>query len=61
MFLEVFDFIYNWLFSGGLPTFLTVTVSEWIAFGLSCAIILLGLIIVFLPIIALFNWVCNRF
>lgn len=50
MFLENFNFIYNWLFGGGLPSFLTLEVANWIAFGVTCAIILFGILVISLPL-----------
>ena len=56
MFLSVYTFFYNWLFVGGLPTFLSVQVAEWISFGCACATILVGIIVICLPLI----WLINR-
>lgn len=60
MFLTVYNFIYNWLFGDGLPSFLAVNVSEWISFGVSCGVILLGIIAISLPLILIikrcFDW-----
>ena len=60
MFLTVYNFIYNWLFGEGLPSFLTLNVSEWISFGVSCAVILLGILAISLPLILIikrcFDW-----
>lgn len=51
MFLSVYDFFFNWLFEGGLPSFLSIEVAQWISFGCSCACILAGIIVISLPLI----------
>lgn len=60
MFLEFYNFIFNWLFGGGLPSFLTLNVAEWVSFGLTCAIILVGIVVISYPLIwfirKIFEW-----
>lgn len=63
MFLETFNFMYDWLFSGGIPPLIAniPNLAEWLSFGLSCACILFCLIVVSLPIICIFKFILRWF
>lgn len=59
MFIEIYNFFYEWLFNGVQPEFLSAQGAEFttIIFSVITIVAVIGLAII--PIRALISWICN--